>query len=160
MSTLRVIIADESPAMRRWYAAALARLTQDVEECESGLQLITRLAEDRPYDLVVASKWLPAISGAQILAILRTAEARVPFVLVAPFCDRSIRALVDRLPDAALVDDPLDAVQLADAATALLSACPAERRSERQLRAARVLRAHQRAGRARGARKLRRSAST
>src|SRR5690606_12324078 len=122
------------------------------EECESGLQLITRLAEDRPYDLVVASKWLPGISGAQILAILRTAGARVPFVLVAPFCDGSVRALVDKLPDAVLVDDPLDAVQLADAAAALLSACPAERRTERQLRAARVLRAHRarRAGGSKG----------
>jgi DNA-binding NtrC family response regulator len=159
MKSLRVIIADESPAMRQWYAAGLARLSGDVEECENGLQLIARLAEERPFDLVVASKWLPGISGAQILAILRTAEARVPFVLVSPFCDGSVRVLVDRLPDAALVDDPLDAVALVEAAESLLSACPAEHRPERQLSAARVLRAHQRSARARRPRRIRSAAT-
>jgi DNA-binding NtrC family response regulator len=148
MRAVRVIIADESPAMRRWYAAALSRLTSEVEECESGWQLLHRLAEDRPYDLVVASKWLPGIGGAQILAMLRTAEAPVPFILVAPFSGGSVRALVRKVAAAALVDDPLDAVRLAEAAERLLTSWPAERRPERQRGStARLLRAHARASR-------------
>jgi DNA-binding NtrC family response regulator len=148
MTAVRVIIADESPAMRRWYAAALSRLTSDVEECENGWQLLNRLAEDRPYDLVVASKWLPGLSGAQILAMLRTAEAPVPYILVAPFSGGSVRALVRKVAGAALVDDPLDAVQLAEAAERLLTSWPAHRRPERERAStARVLRAHARARR-------------
>lgn len=151
MRPVRVIIADESPAMRRWYAAALSRVAPLVDECENGWQLLYRLAEERPYDLVVASKWLPGIGGAQILAMLRTAEAAVPFILVAPFSGGSVRALVSKVAGAALVDDPLDAVLLAEAAGALLTACPAERRPDRQRGAARALRAHAHARRARSA---------
>src|SRR6187401_832308 len=112
MRTVRAIIADESPAMRQWYRAALSRVASEVEECENGWQLLNRLAEDRPYDLVVASKWLPGLSGTQILAMLRTAEAAAPYILVAPFSGGSVRALVDKVPGAALIDDPLDAVRL------------------------------------------------
>src|SRR5687768_15816303 len=154
MRRVRLIIADESPAMRRWYAAALSRVAHEVEECENGWQLLNRLAEERPYDLVVASKWLPGISGAQILAMLRTAEARVPFVLVAPFGGASVRALATRLRDAVLVDDPLDAVRLAEAAEGLLAAYPAGSGPERQRNTARVLRAHARTARARPARRI------
>jgi len=144
MRAVRVIIADESPAMRRWYAAALSRLCANVEEYENGWQLLNRLADDAPYDLVVASKWLPGLSGAQILAMLRTAEAAVPFILVAPFSGGSVRALVAKVPGAALVDDALDAVKLAEAAQLVLTR-PVDRRPERQHGAARALRAHARA---------------
>ena len=127
--------------MRRWYAAALARVVDDIEECDSGWQLLSRLADERPYDLVVASKWLPGISGAQILAIMRTASARVPFVLVAPFCDSGVRSLVKKVPDAVLLDDALDATRLAEAATAVLTAGLADTRPDRHARAARLVRA-------------------
>lgn len=137
---LRAIVAEESPAMRSWYAAALARIADEVEECDSGWQLLSRLAEEQPYDLVIASKWLPGIGGAQILAILRTANARVPFVLVAPFCDSGVRALVKKVPDAALVEDPLDATRLAEAATAVVSSGRIGS-PDRHLRTARLLRA-------------------
>lgn len=150
MRAVRVIIADESPVMRRWYAAALSRLASEVEEFENGWQLLNRLADDAPYDLVVASKWLPGIGGAQILAMLRTAEAAVPFVLVAPFSGGSIRSLVAKVPGSALVDDPLNAVQLAEAAERLLTR-PVDRSPERHRGAARALRAHARARRPRPA---------
>jgi DNA-binding NtrC family response regulator len=148
MRAVRVIIADESPAMRRWYAAALSRIAADVEECENGWELLNRLADDAPYDLVVASKWLPGLGGAQILAMLRTAEAAVPFILVAPFSGGSVKALVNKVPGAALVDDPLDAVKLAEAAEHVLTR-PVDRRPERHRGAARALRAHARARRPR-----------
>ncbi|HUS66728.1 MAG TPA: hypothetical protein VMZ28_19460 [Kofleriaceae bacterium] len=134
---LRAIVAEESPAMRRWYAAALARVAGEIEECDSGWKLLSRLADDHPYDLVVASKWLPGWSGAQILAVLHAAGARVPFVLVAPFCDAGVRALVNKVPDAALVEDALDATSLADAAARVVSGA----QSDRHLRVARLLRA-------------------
>jgi DNA-binding response OmpR family regulator len=121
--------------MRRWYSAALQRHVHEVDECESGWELLLRLAEDRPCDLVVASRALPGLSGAQVLAMLRTADARIPFVLVAPFCDSSIRALVGRLPNAALVEDSLDAVRLAEVAEALLTHSPRDSRPEKVRRA-------------------------
>jgi DNA-binding response OmpR family regulator len=141
MKPLRALIADESPAMRRWYAAALQRIVQEFDECETGWELLFQLSADRPCDLVVASRTLPGIGGAQVLAMLRTADAQVPFVLVAPFCDSSVRALVARLPDAALVEDSLDGVRLAEAAEALLTSNPLREPSAEKVRRAMALRA-------------------
>jgi CheY-like chemotaxis protein len=125
--------------MRRWYAAALQRVVDKVDECENGWELLLRLAEDRPCDLVVANRSLSGLGGAQVLAMLRTAEARVPFVLVAPFCDGSVRALVARLPNAALVEDSLDAVRLAETAEALLTSSPSREPSAEKVRRAMAL---------------------
>jgi DNA-binding NtrC family response regulator len=136
MKSVRVLIAEESAAMRRWYAAALQRITQTIQECESGWDLLLRLGEDRPCDLVVASRSLPGLSGAQVLSMLRAADAQVPFVLVAPFCDGSVRSMVGKLPNAVLVEDSLDAVRLAEAAEALMASSPArEARAEKVRRA-------------------------
>jgi DNA-binding NarL/FixJ family response regulator len=136
--------------MRRWYAAALQRVAQDFEDCETGWDLLYRLAEGSPCDLVVASRSLPGLTGAQILAMLRSADARVPFVLVAPFCDGVVRSLVARLPNAALVEDSLDAVRLAETAEALITSSPV-----RDLRAEKVRRALARVAQERGLRRWR-----
>jgi DNA-binding NtrC family response regulator len=126
MKPVRAVIADESPAMRQWYAAALKKVAHEIDECAGGWELLHRLAEGpAACDLVVASRSLPGLSGVQILAMLRTAAAHVPFVLVAPFCDGSVRSMVGRLPSAALIEDPLDAVRLADTAATLLASSSA-----------------------------------
>ncbi len=127
--------------MRRWYAAALRRVAHHFEDYENGWELLLRLAEDRPYDLVVASRSLSGLSGVQILAMLRTAGAHVPFVLVAPFCDGGVRSLVGRLPNAALIEDSLDAVRLAEAAEVLITSSPALEAQAAKVRRAIALRA-------------------
>jgi DNA-binding NtrC family response regulator len=124
MRPVRALIADESPVMRRWYAAALQRTVDGIDECESGWELLYRLSLESPCGLVVASRSLRGFSGSQVLAMLRAASADVPFVLVAPFCDGSVRSLVARLPNAALIEDSLDAVHLAETAAALLTSSP------------------------------------
>ncbi len=149
MKLVRALIADESPAMRRWYAAALRRIAPEVEGCGSGWELLFNLAQDRPCDLVVASRSLPGLSGAQVLAMLRTADAQVPFVLVAPFCDGGTRSLIEKLPNAALVEDSLDAVRLAEAAEALITSSPPRQASPERVR--RAVARHARAQRLRRA---------
>jgi FixJ family two-component response regulator len=127
--------------MRRWYAAALQRVAVQIEEHASGWELLLRLTDDRPYDLVVASRALSGISGVQILTMLRAAGAHVPFVLVAPFSDRGVRSLVGKLPNAALIEDPLDAVRLAESASQLVAASPVPEAHAAKIRRAVALRA-------------------
>lgn len=127
--------------MRHWYTAALQRVAHQFEEFENGWELLYRLAEDRPCDLVVASRSLPGLGGVQILAMLRAAGAHVPFVLVAPFCDSSVRARVARVPSAALIEDSLDAVRLADTAAALVTSSPTSEPQAEKIRRAVALRA-------------------
>lgn len=126
--------------MRRWYASALQRIAYEFDGCESGWDLLFKLAENRPCDLVVASRSLPGLSGAQVLAMLRTADSQVPFVLVAPFCDGGVRSLVARLRNAVLVEDSLDGVGLAETAEALLvKAGPPRQGSPEKVRRAALL---------------------
>lgn len=127
--------------MRHWYAAALQRVAHQVEEFENGWELLSRLSDDRPYDLVVASRSLPGVGGVQILAMLRAAGAHVPFVLVAPFCDGGVRARVARMSSAALIEDSLDAVRLADTAAELITSNPAWEAQAEKVRSAVALRA-------------------
>lgn len=142
MKTVRALVADKSPALRRWYSAALKRTASDVDECGGGWDLLLHLCEEPTYDLVVASKNLPDIGGARLLTLLRAAGVEVPFVLVAPFSDSGVRALVGKVGGAALVEDPLDSVQLADAADALLTERPREARPDQVRRALAVLAAN------------------
>ena len=150
MRTIRALVADKSPALRRWYSAALRRTARDVVECEDGWELLFHLCEEPSYDLVVASKNLPGIGGARLLTLLRGAGVQLPFVLVAPFSDSGTRALVGKVPGAALVEDPLDSVRLADAAETLLAARPRDVRPE-QVRRALAIVAANRASRPRAA---------
>lgn len=150
MRTIRALIADKSPALRRWYAAALKRTASDVVECEDGWDFLLHLCDEPSYDLVVASKSLPGIGGARLLTLLRGAGVQVPFVLVSPFSDSGVRALVDKVPGAALVEDSLDGVRLANAADALLASRPRGARPE-QIRRALALVAAERGVRARAA---------
>ena len=142
MKTIRALVADKSPALRRWYSAALRRTASDVVECEDGWDLLLHLCDEPGYHLVVASKNLPVIGGARLLTILRGAGVQVPYVLVVPFSDSGVRALVGKVPGAALVEDPLDSVQLAEAADALLASRPHEARPEQVRRALAVLAAN------------------
>lgn len=128
--------------MRRWYSAALRRVTDDVTECESGWELLLQLSHEPACDLVVASKSLSGLNGDRLLAKLRAADVQVPFVLVAPFSDSGLRALISKVPSAALVEDPLDSVRLAEAAETLLASRPREVRPDQVRRAMALYAAH------------------
>lgn len=136
MNHVRAIVADACPAMRRWYAAALRRVADDPHECATGWELLLRLAEDRSCDLVVASRSLPGLTGARVLAMLRSSGSDVPFVLVAPLRDGRLRSLVRKVRRAALVEDSLDGVRLADAAATLVRSAPARAGQVRTVRRA------------------------
>jgi DNA-binding response OmpR family regulator len=135
MKTIRALVADKSPALRRWYIAALRRIASDVVECESGWDVLLQLSQEPSCDLVVASKSLPGLDGARVLSLLRAADVQVPFVLVAPFSDGAVRALVSKVPGATLIDDALDSVRLSDAAEALLASRPRPAQAEQVSRA-------------------------
>lgn len=114
----RILLAEDSPFNRTWLRAALSRLGEIHETAESS-ELLARLAEEGPFDLVVCPRSLGGQGGEQILAMARTAGARTPFLLIAPFASASLRAQVRRLGRASVLDDPLDLARLLDLAEEL-----------------------------------------
>lgn len=121
MPDARIAIADANAALRSWRRAALAPIRSTVDEAATGWELLWLLAEQGPYDLVVACGRLPELSGPQVLAMARTAGLETPFVLVSPCSGDRARALVERVRRAALVDDRFDVRALLEASRGLLA---------------------------------------
>jgi DNA-binding response OmpR family regulator len=118
-----IAIADPSPMMRRWLRMGVASRGDTVLEVGDGAELLELLADGGRFEVVVASCALPVVHGEQVLAMLRTVGDRTPFILIAPFCRESVRALVGKLGRAAVVEDPLDGVELLRVVTALVNEC-------------------------------------
>jgi len=93
-----------------------------LEDAGDGSALLEMLAERDPYDLIVCSQALPSIAGTQVLTMIRTAGDQTPFVLVAPFCRRSVKNSLAKLGNAAVIEDPLDATELQRVAKQLVNA--------------------------------------
>jgi CheY-like chemotaxis protein len=88
-----------------------------------GSSLLGLVAERGPFDLIICNQSLPSIAGTQVLTMIRTAGDQTPFVLVAPFCRKSIKNNLRKLGNAAVIEDPLDATELHRVAKELVNAC-------------------------------------
>jgi CheY-like chemotaxis protein len=59
---LRVLVADDSPVMRRLVRALLAGIADEIEECTSGSDAIARYAEAR-HDWIVMDVEMDGLDG-------------------------------------------------------------------------------------------------
>ena len=105
----RYLLADDDPDMRGWLRHALGRSGAQAEWASNGVELLGRLADDGPFDLVVTDLRMPTITGLQVLAMARTAGLRTPFLVVTAFADDAVRAAVARLGPAVIAAKPLAA---------------------------------------------------
>jgi DNA-binding response OmpR family regulator len=122
----RLLIAEPSPPMQRWLAAALSLAPPVRPVCElvsDGIDLLYHLAEDGDFDLVVAPAVLPGLAGTQVLAMARTAGLTTPFLITTALGSGRLRRVIGRAGPAELVD-PLDAAAVAAAARRLLESSP------------------------------------
>jgi len=119
----RILIADRSEPMQRWLAMATVRSGARASQttyASTGPEMLYHLSHDGPFDLVVCQASLPQITGAQVLAMVRTAGLATPFVMLDYLPSSRLRALVARAGDATLVDTPLDSRAVRTAARGFL----------------------------------------
>jgi len=109
--------------MGSWYRMAFSQFGAHIEEAGDGLALLDLVADRDPYDVIVCNQSLASITGLQVLTMMRTAGDQTPFLLVAPFCRKSVRASVRKLGNAAIIEDPLEATELTRVAKELVNAC-------------------------------------
>ena len=119
----RIAIADPSPVMGSWYRMAFSQFSARIDEAIDGAGLLDLIAERDPYDVIVCGQSLSSITGLQVLTMIRTAGDQTPFVLVAPFCRKSVRNSLRKLGNAAVIEDPLEATELVRVAKELVNAC-------------------------------------
>jgi len=88
---LKLIVAEDDPAMQRWLKTILLQMGASVQLVSSGWELLAVLAENEPVDLVISDVRMPIPGGIDALAMARTAGVTVPFLLITAFGDDRIR---------------------------------------------------------------------
>jgi two-component system response regulator PhoP len=86
---MRVLVVEDNVRLAENIASFLRELPQySVDWAEDG-ETALRLAQDRPYDVVVLDLRLPRMSGIEVLAGLRVAKNRVPVLILSADYDKT-----------------------------------------------------------------------
>ena len=108
---LTLLIAEDDPRMRAWLRTVLAHTGASIHEAGTGWEVLSLLATEVRFDLVVSDVRMPSPSGLQALAMARTAGSEVPFLLISAFGDQQLRAQAEVLR-ASFLDKPFSAREL------------------------------------------------
>jgi DNA-binding response OmpR family regulator len=111
---MRLLLAEDDSAMRALLARALRKSGFEVLEASTGDEALERLSKalvDEPtarFDLVISDVRMPGYGGLDLLASIRSANSRVPVILITAFGSASTHAAAERLGAFAMLDKPFD----------------------------------------------------
>jgi len=109
----RVLLADDDIEMRGVVRHVLETLGLEVREASSGVALLSCLAEESDFDLVVTDVRMPWVSGAQVVEMARAAGFDMPVLIMTAFADEGIRKSVQGIAGAQLLEKPFEMHELA-----------------------------------------------
>jgi len=93
----RILVADDEPDLLESVAAALREAGAEVVCAESGAELITKMADEGPFALVIADVSMPWMSGLNAMHSARFAGLATPILVMTastdPQIDEQVRAL-------------------------------------------------------------------
>lgn len=113
LSGLRLLIADDDRDFIDYLGSELRRLgARDVVAVVSGDEALDALTFEGRFDLVLTDHRMPAPSGAQLLAMARTAGCRTPFLIVTGYPGDEIVESVSKVDAAVVVGKPFDILEL------------------------------------------------
>jgi CheY-like chemotaxis protein len=118
--SLRILVADDDADLRESVVELLTDAGAEVASVQSGAELLARLGEGEPYDLVIADMLMPWITGLQVTSSVRDAGLNVPVLLITGAADATLEERVDSLERTVLLRKPFDSDQLRAAIAALL----------------------------------------
>ena len=117
----RVLVADDDAELLEAVAETLVRLGADVVRASTGAELIERLAEYGPFDLVVTDVAMPWMTGLQAMHAARTVGLSTSVIVMTALRDPQIHARVKALGSkTALLQKPFDLKALESAVSKLL----------------------------------------
>lgn len=108
----RILLADADPGNRQLFWDRLASLG-DVVEAKDGAALEDALLSRGPFQLVVANAKLPEPSALQVLARIRRAGIRTPFIVVSSVHQNHLRVFVSDSEGTVLSSRMVDSNNLA-----------------------------------------------
>ncbi len=117
---VRVLAADDDPQLLEAIVASLERLDADVVRARNGAEVIDRLADSGPFDLVVTDIAMPWMTGLSSVRAARTAGLEMPVIVITALPDDTIPAEVDALgANVTLLRKPFDVSDLTSIAERL-----------------------------------------
>ena len=127
--TIRVVVAEDDPAMRVLLCNRLREEGFDVVEAPNGsaleqmirLRAFNRRGAPSPMDLVIFDLRMPGGSGLDLLARLRRLDGVTPFILITAHGDRDTHAEAKRLGAAGVFVKPFDLEDLCTAVVDLVA---------------------------------------
>ena len=118
----RILVADDDPDLLDAVAIALEHRGAVVSRASNGAELIDRLADSGPFDLVVTDVAMPWLNGIRAMRAARTAGLRMSVIVMTALRDKSLRQQVDALGgSAALLRKPFGLDELEAVASNLLN---------------------------------------
>ena len=121
LSGARVLVADDDPELLDAIATAFHRLDAEVVRASTGAELVDRLADSGPFDLVVSDIAMPWMTGISALRAARTAGLTMSLIVITALRDRTIPEEVKGLgKNVVLLRKPFELKALESAAVKLL----------------------------------------
>lgn len=116
---LRVLLAEDDDEVRWALTGFLRSEGYDVVAVAGGTGVLEQLgsamlleARTQPADVIIADLRMPGLTGMQILEAVQLRHWKMTVVLITAFGDEDIRDRARELGAAALMDKPIDVVQL------------------------------------------------
>ncbi|WP_303722953.1 response regulator [Malonomonas rubra] len=103
-----ILLAEDDEALRDLLDFTLTRAGYLVSCCTNGLDLLERLAEGDPFDLVITDLRMPALTGLEVLESQLDNQQSVPFICMTAFGDRKTHEQAELFGAAAIIDKPFD----------------------------------------------------
>ena len=117
-----VLVADDDPELLSVVADGLTQLGAEVTRASSGAELIERLAQAGPYDLIVTDVGMPWMNGLQAMHATRAAGLRSAVIVMTALRDPRIPTMVQALgANVVLLRKPFGLSELESAASKLLT---------------------------------------
>jgi two-component system cell cycle response regulator CpdR len=116
----RVLLAEDDMEMRQIVRQILESVGLEVFEVSSGVALLSRLADDGDFDLVVTDVRMPWMSGEHVAQMARVAGFEMPILVMTAFADEKLRRAVLGIRGAALLEKPFAMRDLVDRARGML----------------------------------------
>ena len=100
---LRALVADDDPDLLEVVVSVVSRLGLAVTYASSGCELLDKLAEQGPFDVVVTDVSMPWITGLQVLHSARVAGLACPVIVMTGLSDTKTRQQVAALGEGVIM---------------------------------------------------------
>lgn len=120
MSQGSILLAEDDNDLRATIRNHLEHEGLNVEEAESGLDLLDLLTRGIQFDLVVSDVRMPWMSGLQVATAIRRKGFMVPFIIMSAFGTAELRQNVTALDNAIFLEKPFELAAFSQAVSAAL----------------------------------------